>query len=616
MRGFTVIELIVAGSAILILGFVGGWYQYNQPTGTGEGLLVIEGQISDLETKIDSLGVIPVQFIAAPATTTEQLNFAFLIATSTAEGHFGSSTLMIYGSTTIQTSIDTEHAFEIFNSGTTTIFQVDTLNSSTTIRNALTVNDLTVGTCTGCAVDPITNLIQFTEGQTVYFAASTTDSLAWLFRNGFVSQASSTFSVGTTTIQGITIPNSVTIDDIGIYGFGLNSAQQGIIIESKGGQAQLRLAGSDSNAGQIIFHNMVDSGMTDIGHLFMDGAGRLDIQSDGFVQIGGTSGLEFFSNNTKKWAIDATALFPNGVNKDLGKTSAIIDEIFVDELVITNAGTAATAANTIRLGGQDDGAGNAGLLITTEDDTDYLFASRAGFASTTPWAQLSLEMVQGVVSPEVPAFVIADQGTSTPIFIIDANGQVGIASSTPGSIFSIGNSLTDFINLSDTATSTFGNGMRIIGGALQVDNLIEKKLLAYFDNAIVATSTIYRSKTWSITIASSTMSTTTDVAQHKFSFPFIFTRVTCSTDQGTSTIQFDERAEATPNTVGTAVMGASAAVDMECGSEFTSATTSFQNAEIAADVPLNFQIVDAELTGLVPTQIRIHIEGVEAITLE
>jgi len=99
---------------------------------------------------IPPLGVIPTVFIATPSTTTDSTNFGFLIGTSTNATDNGSTTLAVYGSTTLQTYIDTEFAFQVLNSATTSIFQVDTLNSSTTIRSALTVSDLIIGTCTGC----------------------------------------------------------------------------------------------------------------------------------------------------------------------------------------------------------------------------------------------------------------------------------------------------------------------------------------------------------------------------------------------------------------------------------------------------------------------------------
>src|SRR3990167_4863643 len=73
----------------------------------------------------------PQNFIATPATTTDPLNFAFSIGTSTAIGEFGTSTLMVYGSTTIQ-QWDSGIAFRILDAATSTIFDVNADTGTTT----------------------------------------------------------------------------------------------------------------------------------------------------------------------------------------------------------------------------------------------------------------------------------------------------------------------------------------------------------------------------------------------------------------------------------------------------------------------------------------------------
>ena len=79
-------------------------------------------------------------------------------------------------------------------------------------------------------------------------------------------------------------------------------------------------------------------------------------------------------------------------------------------------------------------------------------------------------------------------------------------------------------------------------------------------------------------------------------------RVACSIDTGTSvTIQFDERAEATPNTAGTDSLTSALVCDTD-----SQVTTSFSDAGIAIDVPHNLQI-----TGVVgtPGVVRIHVKA-------
>jgi len=159
-KPFKLIEILSVGAIIMVLGLIAfSAYQTNQP-----------------------LGVIPGEFIARPATTTPLGNFGFAIGTSTNTTRFGTTTLMVYGSTTLQ-QWDAGIAFRILSPATTTVFSVDTSG-----------NLIFSGTCTGCSSVANPDLIQQTLGGTVYFSASTTDSLAWIFSNGFVSAASSTIN--------------------------------------------------------------------------------------------------------------------------------------------------------------------------------------------------------------------------------------------------------------------------------------------------------------------------------------------------------------------------------------------------------------------------------------
>lgn len=94
----------------------------------------------------------------------------------------------------------------------------------------------------------------------------------------------------------------------------------------------------------------------------------------------------------------------------------------------------------------------------------------------------------------------------------------------------------------------------------------------------------------------------TNLIQSKFPAAVTVTRVSCSVDSGTSVvIQFDERAEATPNVAGTNVLTS----NLTCNTTNGGITTSFSNAGIAANAPLNLQIISA--TGN-PNAVRIHVE--------
>lgn len=103
----------------------------------------------------------------------------------------------------------------------------------------------------------------------------------------------------------------------------------------------------------------------------------------------------------------------------------------------------------------------------------------------------------------------------------------------------------------------------------------------------------------SVTIKNPTTSET-NLVQWEFPVAVTISEVSCSTDTGTATIQLDERARATPNTAGTNVMTTALTCDAT-----NEATTSFTNAGIAADVPLNLQIT---ATASTPGVVRIHVQ--------
>lgn len=94
----------------------------------------------------------------------------------------------------------------------------------------------------------------------------------------------------------------------------------------------------------------------------------------------------------------------------------------------------------------------------------------------------------------------------------------------------------------------------------------------------------------------------TNLVQKKFPVAVTLTRISCSVDSGTSVvIQFDERNEATPNVAGIDVLTS----NLTCDTTNGGITTSFSNAGIAANAPLNLQIISS--TGN-PNIVRIHVE--------
>ena len=97
--------------------------------------------------------------------------------------------------------------------------------------------------------------------------------------------------------------------------------------------------------------------------------------------------------------------------------------------------------------------------------------------------------------------------------------------------------------------------------------------------------------------------TTGDTNQVQIYWPAAVTmaRIVCSVDTGTVSINFDERAEATPNTAGTDTLATALVCDTDSQS-----TASFSDSGIAADVPHNLQIT---ATSGSPTVVRIHAKA-------
>lgn len=77
--------------------------------------------------------------------------------------------------------------------------------------------------------------------------------------------------------------------------------------------------------------------------------------------------LEFNIQGSTKLSVTTTGLEPSTDSSyDLGDTNKFYDLTFTDELVLSNVGAAAAAANTIRLSAVDLSAGNTMLDIDTE----------------------------------------------------------------------------------------------------------------------------------------------------------------------------------------------------------------------------------------------------------
>ena len=173
--------------------------------------------------------------------------------------------------------------------------------------------------------------------------------------------------------------------------------------------------------------------------------------------------------------------------------------------------------------------------------------------------------------------------------------------STGSTITITGDSGTDTINLEAvdvTCTGCLGT-TEIAGLDISDDtNLTCGRSLTTSGDGCDADAELFTIKK-SITLLDPTTGDTNKV-QFEYATTVTITEVSCSVDAGSVTIQFDERARATPNTAGTDVMTSTLVCDTD-----SETTTTFDNAGIAADVPVNLQITDVT-TAIV---VRIHIKA-------
>lgn len=192
---------------------------------------------------------------------------------------------------------------------------------------------------------------------------------------------------------------------------------------------------------------------------------------------------------------------------------------------------------------------------------------------------------------------LADPGSDQLTFWDDSDTAFEFITSLAGLAIS-GNTLTvNDVTCTGCLTTTEITGLDISDDT----NLAAGRSLTLSGDSVEADAELFtHTKSFMISNNGNPITATTTVAQTIFPSAVTITRISCSTDVGTATIQADERAEATPNTGGTDVMSSALACDNN-----TEATTSFANAGIAGDVPLNF---DLDSVASSPTRVRVHID--------
>lgn len=218
-----------------------------------------------------------------------------------------------------------------------------------------------------------------------------------------------------------------------------------------------------------------------------------------------------------------------------------------------------------------------------ESSTLYISGNTqtAGIGTNTPVAVWSVKGTS--TAPTVPLLVVASS-TGAVYLRVDNNGSTTLSSLGTGNVRASSGSL--FVGPIDISADT---------------NLAAGRSLTLSGDSVEADAELYtHKKTITLLSVGSALSATTTAAQFELPSASTITEVSCSTDTGTATIQLDERARATPNTSGTDVMTSTLVCDNNAET-----TTTFTNAGIAADVPVN---LDIDSVASSPTRVRIHIK--------
>ena len=415
----------------------------------------------------DSVFGAPKEFISTPATSTPREQFSFTVGTSTPQGQFGTSTLSVYGSTTIQTWKNTRYALDVLNAASSSVFRVDTINSSSTIAGILNVGSnlatstfmfgldtgrLNVGTSSESATSTFWNGL-FLRSGTIKLPS---DICAGLTNGGaLVTDANGIITCEADDGGGGGTINSGTTNRLSYYS-GATTLDSANFLTVDTGASLLTISGNlistlaTSTAATTtdfwVSRNtrMASSTIasTTVGTLRATSSVHVEqnLRVDGILNVTGNVGL----NTVPKYRLHienggvAEAIVVNNGGLRMDGTSAFF--IFAPNSTATYSGISNVINNFnnnlgLLLRKTSTGSGDY-LAIQNSNSNDLLRFTSAGtfgIASTTPWGLSSIEIESGNSSTSTPLLVIGNKGSTSPIFFItDRNGgRIGIGTSTP-----------------------------------------------------------------------------------------------------------------------------------------------------------------------------------------
>ena len=325
------------------------------------------------------------------------------------------------------------------------------------------------------------------------------------------------------------------------------------------------------------------SGGTDFTNFSVDTNGDLIITPSGGDTLfgdglAGDSVIDLYASATRTWTFGL-----DDSDSDSFKISTSSDFASGNALTITTTGNVGIGTNTpdsvlaVASNGTDDYLNLTNLvdgdILTVDSSGDITFSN----AFTFPQADGGANEI------------LKTDGSGNLTWQADNAGALGdsdygdITVSGSGTVMAIN---TDTIAVAEfLASQDWGDMSTDASGNVTLDTgVVDTTAIA--DDTITRADIADASQTEMKSFAIETPTVDDDGLVHiKFASAVTITRITCSTDVGSIGIQFDERAEATPNTGGTDVLSSILVCDTN-----NEASTGFGNAGIAADAILNLDI--------------------------
>ncbi|MEK7090259.1 MAG: hypothetical protein AAB930_01605, partial [Patescibacteria group bacterium] len=161
----------------------------------------------------------------------------FAIGTTTLTG--APSTLTVYGSTTIQTWVNTANAFRILNAASTSVFTVDTVNASTSILGLLNVGGIGTSTFNGAIrvgtldVSTTTATSTFANGLLLQgggIKLSQINCTGYSNGGSLTTDASGNINCSDDAGAGAVTVNTGTANRLAFYSYSSNISQSGFLV--------------------------------------------------------------------------------------------------------------------------------------------------------------------------------------------------------------------------------------------------------------------------------------------------------------------------------------------------------------------------------------------------